>query len=324
MGSQGLSHAPLLLDDVYGARERIAGTVSRTPLLRFNVDETPARIFLKLENLQPIGSFKLRGATNAMALVDRRDLANGVWTASAGNMAQALAWVARRLNVPCTVVVPDHAPAVKLEAIRRLGAGITPVPFAQWVEIFRTRTFAGLSGLFVHPFSDRAVMAGNGTIALEILEELPDVDAVVIPYGGGGLACGIASVLRGLKPSIRIYAAEVETAAPLAASLAAGRPTEVRYTPSFVDGIGAPVVFPEMWELACQLLDGSIVVSLRDVAEAIRLLVERNRIVAEGAGAAPVGAALTGSTEGGTVVCIVSGGNIDPDKLAKILGGHLP
>jgi threonine dehydratase len=292
--------------------------------MRLNVDDTPARIFLKLENLQPIGSFKLRGASNAMALVDRRDLGNGVWTASAGNMAQALAWVARRMNVACTVVVPEHAPAIKLNAIRRLGASIISVPFAQWVEIFRTRTHEGLDGLFVHPFSDRAMMAGNGTIALEILEELPDVEAVVIPYGGGGLTCGIASVLRALKASVRIYAAEVETAAPLAASLASGEPVEVPYTPSFVDGIGAPVVFPEMWQLARQLLDGSLVVSIGDVAAAVRRLVERNRIVAEGAGAAPVAAALAGDAGGGAVVCVVSGGNIDPGKLAKILDGQIP
>ncbi len=324
MVSHEVLHAPLSLDEVWAARERIAGTVIRTPLIPLNVDDTPARIFLKLENLQPIGSFKLRGASNAMALADRRRLANGVWTASAGNMAQGLAWVARRMNVACTVVVPDHAPAIKLNAIRRLGAKIIPVPFAQWVEIFRTRTHEGLDGLFIHPFSDRAVMTGNGTIALEILEDLPDAEAVVIPFGGGGLICGIASVLRALKPSIKIYAAEVETAAPLAASLAAGEPIEVRYTPSFVDGIGAPVVFPEMWQLARQLLDGSLVVAISDVAEAVRLFVERNRIIAEGAGAASVAAALAGRAGGGTVVCVVSGGNIDPGKLAKILEGQIP
>ncbi len=306
------------------AQKRIADAAVRTPLVRLNVHDAPARIFLKLENLQPIGSFKVRGAGNAIGLADRRRAAQGLWTASAGNMAQGVAWFARRMHLPCSVVVPDHAPATKLDAIRRLGATIVPVPFAEWLEVFRTRTYTGMDGQFIHPFSDPAVMAGNGTIGLEILEDLPEVDTVVIPYGGGGLSCGIASVLRALKPRAKIYAAEVVTAAPLAASLAAGEPVEVRYTPSFVDGIGAPVVFPEMWHLARQLLDGSFVVSLQDVAAAVRLLAERNRVIAEGAGAVSVAAALSGQAGDGTVVCVVSGGNIDADKLTQILQGQTP
>ena len=210
-----------------------------------NVDG-PAEIHLKLENLQPIGSFKLRGAANAVALASEQELAGGVWTASAGNMAQGVAWCARARGIPCTVVVPDTAPAAKLDAIARLGADTLKVPFDEWFEIFRTHEHAGLDGLFVHAFSDARVMAGNGTIALELLEDLPDVAAVVIPYGGGGLACGIASALRELAPSVRIYACEADVAAPLAASLAAGEPVLVDHTPSFVDGIGGPFVFDEM------------------------------------------------------------------------------
>jgi threonine dehydratase len=274
--------------------------------------------------LQPIGSFKLRGAGNAMLLAEGSQLDKGVWTASAGNMAQGVAWYARQLGVRCTVVVPDSAPETKLAAIRRLGAEVVTVSFAEWLEVFRTRRREGLDGLFVHAFSDPAVMAGNGTIGLEIVEDLPDVDAVVIPYGGGGLACGIASALRVLKPGVKLYAAEVETAAPLVASLAAGEPVEVAYTPTFVDGIGAPVVFPEMWSLARQLLDGSLVAPLDQVAAAVRLLAERNRVIAEGAGAAPVAAALAGAAGGRKVVCVVSGGNIDAQKLAAILQGQLP
>ena len=281
-------------------------------------------ILLKLENLQPIGSFKLRGAGNALELADQAQLAAGVWTASAGNMAQAVAWHARGRNVACTVVVPETAPATKLEAIGRLGAEMVKVPFAEWLEVFRTRAYPGMKGCFVHPFSDPAVMAGNGTIGLELLEDLPEVDAVLVPYGGGGLCCGIASAIRALAPSCRIYACEVETAAPLAASLAAGEPVRVEHVPSFVDGIGAPIVFPEMFELARQLVDGSIVVSLADVAAAVRLLVERTRVVAEGAGAASVAAALTGKAGAGRLACIVSGGNIDIGKLQTILGGKTP
>src|SRR5438067_8978156 len=181
-----------------------------------------------------------------------------------------------------------------------------------------------MEGLFVHAFNDPAVMAGNGTIGLEILEDLPDVDTVIVPYGGGGLSCGIASAIRALKPNVKVYACEVETAAPLAASFAAGEQVQVAYTPTFVDGIGAPTLFPEMWQLARQLLDGSLVVTLAEVAAAIRLLAERNRVIAEGAGAAPVAAALAGKAGGGNVVCVVSGGNIDSGKLAKILQGDVP
>ncbi len=291
--------------------------------MRLNAD-APAEVYLKLENLQPIGSFKIRGASNAMALADPAQLVNGVWTASAGNMAQGVAHNARRLGLPCAVVVPDTAPRTKRQAIERLGARIVAVPFAEWFEVFRTRRHVGMDGLFVHAFSDAAVMAGNGTIGLEILEDLPDVDAVVIPFGGGGLSCGIASALRALAPKVKVYACEVATAAPLAPSLAVGKATDITYTPSFVDGIGAPFVFPEMFALARQLLDGSLVVELEEVVGAVRLLAERNRVVAEGAGAASVAAAWRGKAGSGKVVCIVSGGNIDPAKLAAILQGSTP
>lgn len=309
------------LEDVRAARERIADSVIRTPLVRLNVDDT--EIYLKLENLQPIGSFKLRGAGNAIALADPDQLAKGVYTASAGNMAQGVAWHARRLGIPCTVVAPDHAPETKLAAITRLGGKIIKVPFAEWWQVLVTRQYDDLEGLFIHPVSDAAVMAGNGTIGLEILEDLPDVDTILIPYGGGGLSCGIATAVRALKPETKIYACEVETSAAFAAALAAGAPTKIEYKPSFVDGIGSGGVLEEMWPLAQSLLDGSLVVSLADVAEAVRTLAERNRVIAEGAGATPVAAALAGrgnmeGKRGGKVVCIVSGGNIDFEKLVKI------
>jgi threonine dehydratase len=296
----------------------------RTPLVRLNLDDAPAEIYLKLENLQSIGSFKLRGAGNAMLLAGPRALAGGVYTASAGNMAQGVAWFARRLGVPACAVVPDHAPEAKLAAIRRLGASIVAVPFVEWMRVLEARRHAGLSGYFIHPVSNPAVMAGNGTIGLEILEDLPDVDTVLIPFGGGGLSTGIASALRALRPEVRILACEVETAAPLAAALATGAPREIRYTPSFVDGIGAPFVLAEMWPRLAGLLDGSLVMTLAEVAAAIRVLVERNHVVAEGAGATPVAAALSGKAGGGKIVCVVSGGNIDAAKLSRILLGELP
>ena len=315
---------PIPLEEIRAARERIAGVGTDSPLVRLNVEHAPAEIYLKLENLQPIGSFKLRGAGNIMKLADRMQLEKGVWTASAGNMAQGVAWHAREMGLECTIVVPDHAPETKLEAIRRLGGKIVKVPVADWFQILRDHGYRGMEGFFIHPVSNRHVIAGHGTIGLEILEQLPDVDAVIAPYGGGALSTGIASALRALKTSVKVYAAEVETAAPLAPSLAAGMPVEVEYTSTFVDGMGAPFLIEEMWPLVRQLLDGSLIVSVKEIADAIRLLVERNRVVAEGAGAAPVAAALTGQAGEGKVVCIVSGGNIDTSKLVKILQGRVP
>ena len=315
---------PIPLEEIRAARERIAGVGTDSPLARLNVEHAPAEIYLKLENLQPIGSFKLRGAGNIMKLADRMQLEKGVWTASAGNMAQGVAWHAREMGLECTIVVPDHAPETKLEAIRRLGGKIVKVPVADWFQILRDHGYRGMEGFFIHPVSNRHVIAGHGTIGLEILEQLPDVEAVIAPYGGGALSTGIASALRALKTSVKVYAAEVETAAPLAPSLAAGKPVEVEYTSTFVDGMGAPFLIEEMWPLVRQLLDGSLIVSVKEIADAIRLLVERNRVVAEGAGAAPVAAALTGQAGEGKVVCIVSGGNIDTSKLVKILQGRVP
>jgi threonine dehydratase len=311
------------LDDIRAARERIAGDVLRTPLVRLE-DGGSLNVHLKLENLQPIGSFKLRGASNAIRSASAAELAGGVWTASAGNMAQGVAWQARRLGLACTVVAPDHAPQTKRAAVERLGARVVLTPFPEWFQILARRTFPGMDGHFIHPVSDRPVMAGNGTIGLEILDDLPDVDAVIVPYGGGGLSCGIASAIKALRPGVRIYAAEVETAAPLAPSLAAGAPQRIEYRPSFVDGIGGPFVLDDMWPLASTLLDGSIVVSLEQVASAIRLLAERHRVIAEGAGAASVAAALTGRAGAGRIACVVSGGNLDSMKLAKILAGETP
>jgi len=312
------------LEAIRAARGRIAGAVIRTPLIRLNVDDAPAEIYLKLENLQPIGSFKLRGAGNAISSASTEQLADGVWTASAGNMAQGVAWHARQKGLPCTAVVPDHAPDAKLAAITRLGGQIVKVPFDTWWQIIVTHAFEGMNGFFVHPVSDPAVMAGNGTIGLEILEDLPEVDAVVIPFGGGGLSAGIASAIRAIKPDTKLYACEVETAAPLAPSLAAGAPQTVSYTATFVDGIGSGGLLPDMWPLVSRLLDGSLAVALAEIAAAIKLLVERNRVVAEGAGATPVAAALAGQAGAGKIVCVVSGGNIDSFKLAKILKGELP
>lgn len=312
------------LDAISAARERIEGAAIRTPLVPLGVTHQGMEIFLKLENLQLIGSFKIRGASSAMGLIDPQLLASGVYTASAGNMAQGVAWNARRLGIPCSVIVPDHAPETKLAAISRLGATVTKVSFDEWWQVILTHRYEGQVGQFIHPVSDPAVMAGNGTIGLEILEDLPDLDAVIIPYGGGGLSGGIASAIRAVKPDTRILAAEVATAAPLAASLAAGSPQEITYTPSFVDGIGGKSVLPEMWPLVSALLDGSLVVELEAVVEAIRLLAERNRVVVEGAGATPVAAAMAGKAGAGKIVCVVSGGNIDRAKLAKILSGQMP
>jgi len=308
-----------MLSSVQNAREVIKGAAIRTPLVKLNLDTSPTEIYLKLENLQPIGSFKIRGAANAIFHLSPQQLEFGVITASAGNMAQGVAWNARKLGIPCTVIAPETAPATKVSAIERLGGQIIKVSFEEWWRAFEERKYPGVKGTFIHAFDDENVMAGNGTIALEILEDLPEPDAVVIPWGGGGLTSGIASVIRELRVECKVFTAEVATAAPLSASLTAGEPTEVDYEPSFVDGIGAKRVFPQMFERARRLIDGALVADLQEIAGAIRLLVERNRVVAEGAGACPVACALSGKAGTGKVVCVVSGGNIDAHKLAKIL-----
>ncbi len=297
----------------------IAGSAIRTPLVRLNVREAPVEIYLKLENLQPIGSFKIRGATNAMGHLMPETLSRGVLTASAGNMAQGVAWRARELGIPCTVVAPETAPLTKIKAVERLGGRVIKVSFEEWWKAFETRSFPGVEATFIHAFDDLAVMAGNGTIALEIMEDLADVDAVVIPWGGGGLTCGIAAAMRALNSKCKIYAAEVATAAPLVVSLAAGTPQAVDYHPSFVDGIGGRSVFPQMLQRAQQLIDGSLVAELEEVRSALRLMAERNRIIAEGAGACALACTLAGKAGGGRVVCIVSGGNIDFARLCEIL-----
>jgi threonine dehydratase len=315
---------PIAIDEIRAARERIAGFVRRTPLVRLDADHAGAEIHVKLENLQPIGSFKLRGAGNALAKLDRSELARGVYTASAGNMAQGVAWCARRMNVRCSVVVPDHAPRAKLDAIARLGGEIVPVPFERWWQVLVEHEYPGLEGRFIHPVSDPDVIAGNATIGLEILEELPDVDAILVPYGGGGLSAGIACAARAVAPQARVLACEVETAAPLSASLKARAPREIDHAKSFVDGIGGKSLLVEMWPLVSSVLAGSIVSSVAEIADAVRLLATRNRVVAEGAGAASVAAALSGRAGSGRIACVVSGGNIDPAKLATILQGGVP
>jgi threonine dehydratase len=310
------------IEEIREASRRIAGVAVRTPLIPLNVAGTAAEIHLKLENLQPVGCFKIRGAANALIDADPTRLEQGVYTASAGNMAQGLAWVAREMGVPCRVIVPDHTPRAKLDAIARLGANTIRVPFDDWWRVIVEHSHPGVEGLFVHPVSNRSVIAGNGTIGIEIVEDLPDVDAILVPYGGGGLSSGIAAAARVLSPDAKVYACEVASAAPLEASLRAGSPQTVAYTPSFVDGIGGKSVLEEMWPMVRELLHGSIVVSLDEVSSALRILVERNRVIAEGAGAASVAAALTGRAEGAKVACVVSGGNIDIHKVVEILSAN--
>lgn len=296
----------------------------RTPLVRLQAPESPAEIWLKLECLQVIGSFKIRGAANAIRGAPPGAIGGGVLTTSAGNMAQGVAWIAREEGVPATIVVPEHAPQTKLDAIGRLGGSVVKVPFERWWQAMEEGSYPGAGGYFVHPVMDDAVMAGNGTIALELVEDLEGIDTVLVPWGGGGLTTGIASALHELSPATRVLACEPETGAPLAASLAAGTATSVAYTPSFVDGAGGKGLLPAMWERARPLLAGSVVVSLDEAAAAVRLLAERARVVAEGAGALAVAAALSGRAGEGRIVCVVSGGNIDASRLAAILEGATP
>jgi threonine dehydratase len=311
------------LEQIRTAAGVIAGIAVRTPLVRLDAD-ADAEIWLKLETLQPVNSFKIRGAGNAVLQASDEELRDGALTPSAGNMAQGVAYVARHRGVPATIVVPEGAPRTKLAAVERFGGRIVEVPYDEWWNVLVTGRFDGAPGFFVHPVTDERVMAGNGTICLEILEDLPDVDAIVAPYGGGGLVTGIASAVKAQKPGVRVYSAEPATGAPAAASLAAGAPTAVDFTRSFVDGAGSREVLPAAWAHASELLDGAFAVELDDVAAAIRLLAERTRVIAEGAGALAPAAALAGSAGGGKVVAVVSGGNIDVAVLTRVLAGETP
>ena len=310
--------------DIAAARANIAGFARRTPLWRLDVDVPGTNIFLKLENLQPLGSFKIRAAVNAIKSKDPAALRGGVVGASAGNFGQGLAMVARQMGIPVTIVAPDGAAKSKTDALQVMGARVIRIPFEEWWQVLLARRFDGADGVFFHPVAEQAVVAGNATIGAEILEDLDDIDAVAVPFGGGGLISGIGAVMRRAKPSVRMLAVESEAAQPLAAALSAGRPAKVTHTPSFVDGIGSGIVLDEMWPLLRQMVDQALCVSLAEIADAIRLLAAKHHVIAEGAGAAPVAAALSGRAGKGNIVCVISGGNIDAARLAAILTGQMP
>jgi threonine dehydratase len=312
------------LESILAARSRVYEAAIRTPLVRLNYEDAPGEIYLKLESLQPIGSFKIRGAYNAIAQLSPEARAQGVWTVSAGNAAQGVALSARLLGIDCGVLVMDTAPAAKLDAIRRLGATITKASFDECWTALTERQHPQFRGTFVHPFDDDDFIAGNATIGLEILEDLPDVTAVVASYGGGGLSCGIASAMAGMKTDVKVYAAEPETAAPLHLSFLKGSPQKFpEWKASWVDGCGGKSVFPEMWALAGRLLAGSIVSSLEQIRQAMKIVAMRNHVICEGAGACAVAGGLSGKAGSGKIVCIVSGGNIDLGKFAELTGASL-
>jgi threonine dehydratase len=310
---------PIELSEISAARQRIADTIVRTPLIRLELGSDAPEIWLKLENLQPINAYKLRGAANAVALLSEANRARGVWTISAGNAGQGVAYAARRAGVPCTVVAVETAPQSKLERMKALGAKVIPVPYDVAWKALDERSFAGADGTFIHPFDDDDFIAGHGTMGLEILEDLPDADVVVAAIGGGGLITGVASALKALKPGIKVFGVEPETAAPAALSFKMGSPQVFKdWKASFVDGAGGQSMFPRMWERMKPIVDDYVVVTLEQTKDAMRLLAEKARIIAEGAGALPVAAALSGMAGRGRIVAIVSGGNIDLKKFCEL------
>ena len=305
-----------MIDD---ARKHVYEAAIRTPLVRLNYDG-PADIYLKLECLQPIGAFKIRGAYNAVRLLPEQERRKGVWTVSAGNAAQGVALAARKAGVTCKVLTMDTAPAAKLDAIRRLGAEIVQTSYDECWKALGARSHPAMTGAFVHPFEDDEFIAGNASCGLEILEDLPEVDAVVAGFGGGGLSCGIAAALQEQGSKAQVFAAEPETAAPLAASFAAGSAQKFpAWQASFVDGCGGKSVFPRMWAMAHHLLAGSVVVTLEEVRHAMKIVAERNHLIAEGAAACAVAAGLSGKCGSGKIVCVVSGGNIDLAVFSKLV-----
>jgi threonine dehydratase len=311
---------PIQLVEIEDARKRIAKTIVRTPLIRLELGAGFPDIRLKLENLQPINAYKLRGAANAVALLSDAERRRGVWTISAGNAGQGVAYAARQAGVPCSVVVVETAPASKIERMRALGANLIPVPYDIAWKALENRSFPGAKGTFIHPFDDHNFIAGHGTMGLEILEDAPEAAAVIASIGGGGLITGVASAIKTLRPEIKILGVEPETAAPAALSFKMGSPQVFKdWKASFVDGAGGQSMFPRMWERMQPLVDNYIVVSLDETKKAMRLIAEKARIISEGAGALPVAAALTGKAGKGPIIAIVSGGNIDLKKFCELI-----
>jgi threonine dehydratase len=311
---------PIKLDEIKEARQRIAKTIVRTPLIRLELGPDFPDIRLKLENLQPINAYKLRGAANAVAMLPESERKRGVWTISAGNAGQGIAYAARQAGVPCTVVVIETAPESKIGRMRALGAKLIPVSYDVAWKALDDRAFPGAEGTFVHPFDDDNFIAGHGTMGLEILEDAPDTNAIIASIGGGGLITGVASAIKAIKPEIRIFGAEPETAAPAALSFAKGSPQVFKnWKASFVDGAGGQSMFPRMWDRMKLLVDDYIVVTLEETKQAMRMMAEKARIISEGAGALPLAAALTGKAGQGPIVAIVSGGNIDMKKFFELI-----
>jgi len=311
---------PIELAEIRAARERIANTIVRTPLVRLELGAGFPDIRLKLENLQPINAYKLRGAANAVALLSEDERKEGVWTISAGNAGQGVAYAAREAGVPCAVVVVETAPKSKVERMKALGAKLIPVPYDIAWKALEDRSFPGADGIFIHPFDDHDFITGHGTMALEILEDAPDTAAVIASIGGGGLITGIGSAIKALKPAIKVFGVEPETAAPAALSFEKGSPqTFTNWKASFVDGAGGQSLFPRMWERMKPVVDSCLVVTLEETKNAMRLMAEKARIISEGAGALPLAAALSGKTGKGPIVAIVSGGNIDLNKFCELI-----
>ncbi|MGH8315266.1 MAG: threonine ammonia-lyase [Steroidobacterales bacterium] len=312
------------LDDIRSAHERLAGLAIDTPLVPLPTASGDRQIHLKLENLQPVGSFKLRPVGNSMLTKSQAALGAGVYTASSGNSAIAMAWMARRLGVPATAVVPDDAPRRKIEELRHLGARIVALPFEHWWRDIRSGVLPGVGGVYIDAAREPAALAGNGTIGLEILQALPDVEAIFTPFGGGALACGIACATRALNPKIKIIACELDSAQPLTAAMRAGGPIAVAHESGFVTGVGFASILPELWPLVSAMIDATVTVSLAEVEHAIRLLAGHNKVIAEGAGAIPVAAAMSERHPYRKLCAVVSGGNIDNAVLVRILGGDAP
>jgi threonine dehydratase len=315
---------PIELAEIREARTRIANAIVRTPLVRLELGPDYPDIRLKLENLQPINAYKLRGAANAVAMLPESERKRGVWTISAGNAGQGVAYAARQAGVPCTVVVIETAPESKIERMRALGAKLIPVPYDIAWKALEERSFTGAEGTFVHPFDDQNFITGHGTMGLEILEDAPDTKAVIASIGGGGLITGVGSAIKALKPEIKVWGVEPETAAPAALSFEKGSPQVFKnWKASFVDGAGGQSMFPRMWERMKPVVDDYIVVTLDETKKAMRLMAEKARVISEGAGALPVAAALTGKVGKDPIVAIVSGGNIDMKKFCELIGATM-
>lgn len=313
---------PPSLDDIRIAEERLKGIIVRTPLLQLDSPKETGDILIKPEVLQPTGSFKIRGVYNWVASLTPNECKKGFSTFSAGNTARSLGYVAQIYGVSCRSILPEYAPANKVEALRNLGVETLLVSFDEMIKWVFAEGWKRESYAFLHPWTEPKMIAGHGTIGLEIIEDLPDVQTVFVPVGGGALIAGVGGAIKELKPSVRIVGVQTRSYPSLQASFQAGKPVWIDPKPTICDGVAVPFVADQMYPLLRKIVDDVVTVPEEKVKAAIKQLMLKNKLIVEGAGALSIAAALEMPAEKqGKTICLVTGGSIGPEALSTIISG---